>query len=85
MVVAAPPFPFFPQATDPVQLARGLHQFKDAAKYLENGEITHWVRYFDPDLADEVARVQDQFHKDPARALNKLKLLLDQSVPLSGG
>lgn len=80
-IVGAPPFPYFPQATNPTELARDLHLF-DAAKHLATGGISNWVAYFDTDLADRVRELEDNVDRNPTLTVKKLGWLLDPDLPL---
>ncbi len=76
------PFPAWPAATDPIQLAAALDRF-DAPTALVNGQIRKWVtRHFQPDLDRPLRHLETAYSEQPRQAIVRLRYLLDPSTPL---
>jgi hypothetical protein len=79
------PYPGYPQADEPAQLAEALHRF-DAEKQLFRGDIRRWVfDNFDQELANRIEPLEENYREAPAKALVKLTYLLDPQSPLRIG
>ena len=76
----ARPYPGYPNAKFPYELARNLERFR-AEKDLFRGRISQWVKYFDPYLADRIVEIEEGYSQKPGLGLFKLRLLLDPSCP----
>ncbi|MEA2080560.1 MAG: serine/threonine-protein kinase [Pseudomonadota bacterium] len=75
-------YPGYPQAQTPPQLARALDHF-DAARQLFRGDIRRWLfDHHDPALAERVEEIEENFTEDPQTGLQKLRFLLDPTLPL---
>jgi len=75
-------YPGYPQAQTPQQLARALEQF-DATRQLFRGDIRRWIfDHHDPALAERVEAIEENYTEDPQTGLQKLRFLLDPSLPL---
>ena len=78
-------YPGYPQAQTPRQLAQALEHF-DAAKQLFRGDIRRWLfDHHDPALAERVEEIEENYTEDPQTGLQKLRFLLDPSLPLRIG
>ena len=75
-------YPECAAAKNPVQLARHLEDF-DAARELFRGRISLWVKLFDPQMAERIVEIEEQYTEDPEKGLLKLRYLLDASLPLT--
>lgn len=76
------PYPSYPQAKNPVELAAALDKF-DSAKQLFRGDIMRWVfDHFDAALAERIEAVQENYSDRPALGVHKLRYLLDPTQPL---
>lgn len=85
LLARVPPYPGYPQANTPKELATCLDRF-EAARQLFNGDIRRWVfDYFDRDLAARIDGIQQRYQKQPELALIKLRHALDPQGPLSLG
>ncbi len=76
------PYPGWPQAQNPAQLAQALDQF-DASSQLFRGDIRRWVfDHFDQHLADRIAELEPLYADRPGSGIQHLRLLLDPDAPL---
>ncbi len=75
-------YPGYPQARTPQQLAGMLDEF-DAATQLFRGDIRRWLfDHHDPALAERVETIEENYTEDPQTGLQKLRFLLDPTLPL---
>jgi len=75
-------YPGYPQAQTPQQLARVLEHF-DAARQLFRGDIRRWLfDHHDAALAERVEEIEENYTEDPQTGLQKLRFLLDPTLPL---
>jgi hypothetical protein len=78
-------YPGYPQADTPQQLASALEHF-DAARQLFRGDIRRWLfDHHDPALAERVEQIEENYTQDPQTGLQKLRFLLDPTLPLRVG
>lgn len=79
------PYPNYPEAKSPQQLALVLDRF-DAARDLFRGQIREWVvENFDRVMADKIEVIEDNYKRTPAIALVKLRYILYPQAPLLVG
>lgn len=76
------PYPGFPQATNPQELAAHLHQFDAETALFRRNYIRDWLGNFDTDLAEAAAAIGESYTKEPKLGLFKLRYLLDTTQPL---
>ena len=77
------PYPGWPQAQNPQQLAQALDQF-NAAEQLFRGDIRRWIfDHFDHHLADRIAQLEQQFADRPESGIQHLRFLLDPNAALA--
>lgn len=75
-------YPGYPQAQTPQQLAQSLQHF-DASRQLFRGDIRRWLfDHHDPALAERVEEIEENYTDDPQTGLQKLRFLLDPTLPL---
>ncbi len=73
------PYPGYPAAQSPQQLAQHLHQF-DALTQLQRGDIRRWVfDQVDPALAEAIGALETEATRHPQLALQRLGWLLNPS------
>ena len=76
------PYPNYPEAKSPQQLALVLDRF-DAARDLFRGQIREWVvENFDRVMADKIEVIEDNYKRTPTVALVKLRYILYPQAPL---
>lgn len=79
---AGRPYPGWPAAHTPQELAAALDSF-DAAHHFARGDIRRWVfDYGDAELADRIEYLEQEYPTRPERALTRLRYLLDPEAPL---
>jgi len=74
-------YPRYPKARNPKELAAYLAEF-DAEGDLFKGYIRHWVFNFNPELADRIEEIEENYTNNRRLGVLKLKYLLDPSAPL---
>jgi serine/threonine protein kinase len=75
-------YPGYPEARTSQQLAQALEHF-DAARQLFRGDIRRWLfDQHDPALAERVEEIEENYTDDPQTGLQKLRFLLDPTLPL---
>ncbi len=79
------PFPGYPEAKNPKELAKYLGRF-DAATELFRGNVFRWVYdHFDPQMADAIKLLEENYSDRPSLAVFKLRFLLDPSQAFRAG
>lgn len=79
------PYPGYPKAKTPVQLARCLDKFP-ATRQLFRGDIRHWVAdHFDKKMAQKIEALEENYTNRQSLGLIKLKYILDTHAPLTLG
>jgi hypothetical protein len=79
------PYPGYPQAATPRQLAGALDRF-DALRQLRRGDIRRWVfDHFDQGLAERIESLEQAGEERPELVLARLRLVLDPKAPLEVG
>jgi hypothetical protein len=79
------PYPGYPQARTPRELANSLTQF-DAFRQLQRGDIRRWLfDHFDQRLADQVEVLEQDVEAHPEQLLGRLRFILDPQAPLELG
>jgi len=79
------PYPGYPEAKTPEQLAACLDKFP-AARQLFRGDIRHWVAdHFDKKVALKIEELEENYTNRQALGLVKLKYILDTHAPLMIG
>jgi hypothetical protein len=76
------PYPGFPQATTPQELAAHLHEFDAETALFRRNYIRDWLGTFDTTLAEAAAEIGETYTDRPELGLFKLKYLLDPTLPL---
>jgi hypothetical protein len=76
------PYPGFPQATTPQELAAHLHEFDAETALFRRNYIRDWLGTFDTTLAEAAAEIGETYTDRPELGLFKLKYLLDPTRPL---
>ncbi len=83
--VGLPPYPGYPQARTPVELAAALDGYPQAERDLFKGYIRQWVFQHDPELGRRIEEIEENDTRQPRLGLLKLKYLLDPGLPLKVG
>lgn len=79
------PYPGYPQAKTPEELAESLGAF-DAAKELFRGDIRRWVfDHFDSTMGDRIEMLEEEYTNHPDVALELLRFVLAPGSSLSIG
>jgi serine/threonine protein kinase len=79
------PFPAYPEAKNPKELAKYLGKF-DAAIELFRGNIFRWVYdHFDPQMAEAIKQVEENYASQPSLAVFKLRYILDPAQAFRAG
>ena len=76
------PYPGFPQATNPRELAGHLHEFDAERDLFKRDYIRDWLGHFDTNLAEAAAEIGETYTDRPELGLFKLRYLLDPTLPL---
>lgn len=80
-----PPYPGYPKARTPAELAAVLDGYPQAQQDLFKGYIRQWVFQHDPELGRRIEEIEENDTRQPRLGLLKLKVLLDPSLPLKVG
>ena len=80
-----PPYPGYPQARTPAELAAALDGYPQAQQDLFKGYIRQWVFLHDPALGRRIEKIEENDTQQPHLGLLKLKYLLDPGLPLKVG
>ena len=78
------PYRSLPSITQPAEMALRMNEF-DAEKDLRRGFISQWAMFFDTQLGERIAELEEEYEDDTALAVFKLRQLLDPSLPLVVG
>ena len=80
------PYPGFPEARTPSELASCLAKFDAENELYRTDDIGRWVfDHFDAELARRIRAISDDFARDRRLGLQKLRYLLDPTLPLNAG
>jgi len=76
------PFPGFPEACTPQELAQNLDRF-NAERHLFRGDIYRWVfDYFDSRMAEQIQLLEEVYAENHHVGVFKLRYILDPTYPL---
>ncbi|NIA12520.1 MAG: protein kinase [Nitrospiraceae bacterium] len=78
------PYRSLPSVTQPAEMALRMNEF-DAEKDLRRGFISQWAMFFDTQLGERIAELEEEYEDDTALAVFKLRYLLDPTLPLIVG
>ena len=82
----AEPYPGFPQARTPQELAAHLGEFDAKGQIYDSDDLGHWVFHnFSADLGERIRAIRRDIPDDRRLGLFKLRYLLDPSLPLEIG
>ncbi|KPQ00004.1 MAG: serine/threonine protein kinase, bacterial [Rhodobacteraceae bacterium HLUCCA12] len=77
------PYPGFPEAKMPQQLAAHLGSFDAETELYRTDDIARWIfDHFDAELARRIRALAEEFAQDRRLGLFKLQFLLDPTLPL---
>ncbi len=78
------PYRSLPAIGTPAEMAARLDEF-NVEKDLQRGFISQWAMFFDTNLGERIARLEEEFEDDPALGVFKLRYILDPTQPLIVG
>jgi len=78
------PYRSLPEVGTPAEMAPRLDDF-DVKKDLLRGYVSQWLMFFDTELGERVARLEDDFAENLDLGVFKLRFLLDPAQPLDIG
>jgi len=78
------PYRSLPEITAPTEMAARLGDF-DVERDLERGYIAQWAMFFDADLGQRIAEIEEEFSDHLKAGVFKLRYLLDPTLPLEVG